>query len=271
MARWLLGLALAVDLALMVILCQPITAPIVYEQTVKEEIAVVEQGQKKPGIRQDLREAMEAYNLQLSQDQSGLDSVDSYEAPGLNLEDYGMEADDAVGYGRVSPGMLVPDHLLSHSNSFGFEMEKDAAGCRALNRNFIVGECSMNHHNPPLSPANHTLIPWTYEEVQRSASLKLWWSRKRKRWECDNVYFWQDPKTNWSCRSKSGKYYYGFRSLRALLKSYVAGMLGEKYGCTGVKNVRANYHFTQNPKTLVCHVTLCCTYLVPPHVTEEFE
>ena len=30
-------------------------------------------------------------------------------------------------------------NLLSHSNSFGFEMEKDAAGCRALNRNFIVG------------------------------------------------------------------------------------------------------------------------------------
>ena len=27
-------------------------------------------------------------------------------------------------------------HLLSHSNSFGFEMEKDAAGCRALNRNY---------------------------------------------------------------------------------------------------------------------------------------
>ena len=97
MARWLLGLALAVDLVLMVILCQPIAAPIVYEQTAKEEVAVVEQGQKKPGIHQDLREAMEAYNLQLSQDQSGLDSVGSYEAPGLNLEDYGMEADDAVG------------------------------------------------------------------------------------------------------------------------------------------------------------------------------
>ncbi len=31
-------------------------------------------------------------------------------------------------------------NLLSHSNSFGFEMEKDAAGCRALNRNFIVGD-----------------------------------------------------------------------------------------------------------------------------------
>lgn len=104
MARWLLGLA--VDLALMVILCQLITAPIVYEQTVKEEVAVVEQGQKKPGIHQDLREAMEAYNLQLSQDQSGLDSVDSYEAPGLNLEDYGMEADDAVGYVEI-PAMDV--------------------------------------------------------------------------------------------------------------------------------------------------------------------
>ena len=84
MARWLLRLALAVDLALMVILCQPIAAPMVYEQTVKEEVAVMEQGQKEPGIHQDLREAMEEYNLQLSRDQSGLDSVDSYEAPGLN-------------------------------------------------------------------------------------------------------------------------------------------------------------------------------------------
>ncbi len=31
-------------------------------------------------------------------------------------------------------------HLLSHSNSFGFEMEKDTAGCRAYIRNFIVGD-----------------------------------------------------------------------------------------------------------------------------------
>lgn len=106
MARWLLGLALAVDLVLMAILCQPITAPIVYEQTVKEEVAVVEQEQKEPGIHQDLREAMEEYNLQLSQDQSGLDSVDSYEAPGLNLEDYGLGADDAVGYVEI-PAMDV--------------------------------------------------------------------------------------------------------------------------------------------------------------------
>ena len=106
MARWLLGLALAVDLVLLVILCQPIAAPMVYEQTVKEEIAVVEQEQQEPGVHQDLREAMEEYNLQLAQDQSGLDSVDSYEAPGLNLEDYGMEADDAVGYVEI-PAMDV--------------------------------------------------------------------------------------------------------------------------------------------------------------------
>ncbi len=34
----------------------------------------------------------------------------------------------------------MSDHLLSHSNSFGFEMEIDTAGCRAYNRNYIVGE-----------------------------------------------------------------------------------------------------------------------------------
>ena len=33
----------------------------------------------------------------------------------------------------------MSDHLLSHSNSFGFEMEIDTAGCRAYNRNYIVG------------------------------------------------------------------------------------------------------------------------------------
>ena len=33
----------------------------------------------------------------------------------------------------------MSDHLLSHSNSFGFEMEIDTAGCRAYDRNFIVG------------------------------------------------------------------------------------------------------------------------------------
>ena len=34
----------------------------------------------------------------------------------------------------------MSDHLLSHSNSFGFEMEIDTAGCRAYNRNYIVGD-----------------------------------------------------------------------------------------------------------------------------------
>ena len=33
----------------------------------------------------------------------------------------------------------MSDHLLSHSNSFGFEMEIATAGCRAYNRNYIVG------------------------------------------------------------------------------------------------------------------------------------
>lgn len=123
MARWLLGLALAVDLALLVILCQPIAAPIVYEQTVKEEVAVVEQEQKEVDAHQDLKDAMTAYNLQLSQDQSGLDSVDSYEAPGLNLEDYGMEADDAIGYVEI-PAMdvILPLYLgasRAHMNDGG--------------------------------------------------------------------------------------------------------------------------------------------------------
>ena len=49
------------------------------------------------------------------------------------------EAADGLRYGRVGPGFLLSGHLLSHSNSFGFEMEKDVAGCRAFNRNYIVG------------------------------------------------------------------------------------------------------------------------------------
>ena len=123
MARWLLGLALAVDLALMVILCQPIAAPMVYEQTVKEEIAVVEQEQKEVEAHQDLKDAMTEYNLQLAQDQSGLDSVDSYEEQGLNLEDYDLGADDAVGYVEI-PAMdvILPLYLgasRAHMNDGG--------------------------------------------------------------------------------------------------------------------------------------------------------
>lgn len=33
----------------------------------------------------------------------------------------------------------LSDHLLSRSNNFGFEMEIDTAGCRAYDRNYIVG------------------------------------------------------------------------------------------------------------------------------------
>ena len=52
------------------------------------------------------------------------------------VEKYGMfvpqtaDTDDSV----------VEETFLSHSNSFSFEMEKDAAGCRAFNRNYIVGD-----------------------------------------------------------------------------------------------------------------------------------
>ena len=35
------------------------------------------------------------------------------------------------------------------------------------------------------------------EERDLSASLTLRWSRKRKRWECRNAFFWQDAKNKW--------------------------------------------------------------------------
>jgi len=47
------------------------------------------------------------------------------------------EAADGLQYGRVSPGVMnASGHLLPHSNSFSFEMVKDTAGCRVLNRNY---------------------------------------------------------------------------------------------------------------------------------------
>ena len=49
------------------------------------------------------------------------------------------EAADGLRYGRVGPGFLLSGHLLSLSNSFGFKMEKDTAGCRAYHLNYIVG------------------------------------------------------------------------------------------------------------------------------------
>lgn len=97
------------------------------------------------------------------------------------------------------------------------------------------------------------------EERDLSASLTLRWSRKRKRWECRNAFFWQDAKNKWSCRSQDGRYYYGFRSLRALLKSYVGGLLCEKSLCYSAKNARAKYWFSQNPGRVTCCVTMRCT------------
>ena len=55
-----------------------------------------------------------------------------------------------------------------------------------------------------------------YEEKDLSASLTLRWSRKRRRWECDNAYFWHESQNKWCCRSEDGRYYHGFRSLRAV-------------------------------------------------------
>ena len=49
------------------------------------------------------------------------------------------EAADRLLYGRVSPRNDCVRPFPPHSNSFGFEMEIDTAGCRAYDRNFIVG------------------------------------------------------------------------------------------------------------------------------------
>ena len=79
-----------------------------------------------------------------------------------------------------------------------------------------------------------------------------------------NAFFWQDAKNKWSCRSQDGRYYYGFRSLRALLKSYVGGLLCEKSLCYSAKNARAKYWFSQNPRRVTCCVTMRCTGFFPP-------
>ena len=47
--------------------------------------------------------------------------------------------EDGACIGAAGIDAYVGIDAYSHSNSFGFEMEKDAAGCRAFNRNYIVG------------------------------------------------------------------------------------------------------------------------------------
>ena len=49
--------------------------------------------------------------------------------------------------GHVSPKYFLSCPLLSHSNSFGFEMEIDTAGCRAYDRNYIVGGDTMSRYS----------------------------------------------------------------------------------------------------------------------------
>jgi len=61
--RLVLLLALVADLVLLVILCRPVAAPLLYEQVVKEEMAVEDQEQKVPEAHQDLKDAMTEYNL----------------------------------------------------------------------------------------------------------------------------------------------------------------------------------------------------------------
>lgn len=75
---------------------------------------------------------------------------------------------------------------------------------------------------------DESFVSWEDQEKDLSTSLTVRWSWKRKRWESDNAVFWNDRKNKWSCLSDDGKYYYGFRSFRALLKSYVGGILCEK-------------------------------------------
>lgn len=99
-------------------------------------------------------------------------------------------------------------------------------------------------HDARRSCGDEAFVSWEGKEKDLSTSLTVRWSRKRKRWESDNAVFWNDRKTKWSCRSEDGKYYHGFRSLRALLKSYVGGILCEKAYCYSVKNARAKYWFT---------------------------
>lgn len=41
------------------------------------------------------------------------------------------------------------------------------------------------------------------EERDLSASLTLRWSRKRKRWECRNAFFWQDARTSGAAAART--------------------------------------------------------------------
>ena len=102
------------------------------------------------------------------------------------------------------------------------------------------------------------------EERDLSASLTLRWSRKRKRWECRNAFFWQDAKNKWSCHTdyKRPDHVCKFNQ-RACIRDR-GGLLCEKSLCYSAKNARAKYWFSQNPRRVTCCVTMRCTGFFPP-------
>lgn len=73
--------------------------------------------------------------------------------------------------------------LLSHSNSFGFEMEKDAAGCRALNRNYycrrrlyrISALTSQQNKNLVLYAAQMMIYAKNSKKGQKSILKFMFW------------------------------------------------------------------------------------------------
>ena len=99
---------------------------------------------------------------------------------------------------------------------------------------------------------------WDGHEKDLSVSLAVHWSRKRKRWESGNAYFWLDGRNKWSCRSEDGKYYHGFRSLKALLKSYVGGLLCEKARNLILKDMWTEYYRDPNRRRVFCRVNMRC-------------
>lgn len=112
------------------------------------------------------------------------------------------------------------------------------------------GECKMRQ--------DKEYPGWDGHEKDLSVSLAVHWSRKRKRWESGNAYFWLDGRNKWSCRSEDGKYYHGFRSLKALLKSYVGGLLCEKARNLILKDTRTEYYSDPKRRRVFCRVTMRC-------------
>lgn len=121
-------------------------------------------------------------------------------------------------------------------------------------------------HDERFFCGDESFVSWEGQEKKLSISLTIRWSRKRKRWESDDAVFWNDGERKWSCCSEDGKYYYGFRSLRSLLKSYVGGLLREKAYCYSLKNPSVRYWFSKHPKQVTCKVTMHCTGPLPPEL-----